>query len=604
MATQLKLRRGTAAQNNSFTGAAGEITIDNDTKNIRIHDGSSAGGRIIRPIDITNCTTEIPENVKYELSGTTLKIKSGSKIYYPNGVNGSTKLFGVATLTQDETTMNFDTNNGTVYLVRRNASGTSGYYGISLDNMISGTDASSLNGKGFYNRTTNKISWVNTGVEEERLYSFPILKLTITNGTVTSVDQVYNGLSFFGSCAVALPGMKYLVPHGFNADNTPNNAAWGITSCQVSDMPSSSGTNIGIRLANNSFNGVSNLIYDPITNYNYINSTTSASNLRNAAICGYVSYTSGKVTSIYTKPVFQAVDQLDFVNLQYTVNNEVNNSVHLTGDQNIDGSKTFYQHVKVRHPGRNSENTSSSMFQAFNPEVDLTQSITTGYNNYTGLYCGDSGGREISYCRANTYRNSANTANINQLELIAIDPDPNHTHTAGNRIHTSLYLKADGTNREATLNFSPATSSNSNHIATTKFVKDVLAVIYPVGSIYIGTQSTCPLASFFGTWTKVEGRYLLASGTLNGTTDTYSATQTVPAGLPNITGTFRAGNAASPAGSGFFAVDSTGDGHGWDGHANMRTVYSGNASRSSTIFGSSSTVQAPAYVVNVWRRDS
>lgn len=602
MATQLKLRRGTAAQNNSFTGAAGEITIDNDTKNIRIHDGSSAGGRIIRPIDITNCVTEIPVNVKYELSGTTLKIKSGSKIYYPNGVNGSTKLFGVATLTQDETTMNFDTSNGTVYLVRRNVSGTAGYYGISLGNMISGTDASSLNGKAFYNRTTNKISWVNTGVEEERLYSFPILKLTITDGTVTSVEQVYNGLSFFGSCVVALPGMKYLVPQGFNADNTPKNTAWGITSCQVSDVSSGTGTNIGIRLANNSLNGFSGLIYDPITNYNYINSTTSESNIRNAAICGYVSYTNGKVTSIYTKPAFQAVDQLDFVNLQYTVNNEVNNSVHLTGNQNIDGTKTFYQHVQVKHSGRNSENTSTSMFQALNPEVDLTQSITTGYNNYTGLSCGDSGGREIGYCRTNTYRNTANTANINQLELIAIDPDPNHTHTAGNRINTSLYLKADGTNREATLNFSPGTSSNGNQIATTKFVKDVLAVIYPVGSIYIGTQSTCPLASFFGTWTKVEGRYLLASGTLNGTETTYTATQTVPAGLPNIKGGFSATHGSAGIDGAFSYVSWT-RARPWDGTGLGYDTLKFDAHDSNTIYQDDiTTVQAPAYVVNVWRR--
>jgi hypothetical protein len=601
MATQLKLRRGTAAQNNSFTGAAGEITIDNDTKNIRIHDGSSAGGRIIRPIDITNCTTEIPENVKYELSGTTLKIKSGSKIYYPNGVNGSTKLFGVATLTQDETTMNFDTNNGTVYLVRRNASGTSGYYGISLGNMISGTDASSLNGKAFYNRTTNKISWVNTGVEEERLYSFPILKLTITNGTVTSVDQIYNGLSFFGSCVVALPGLKYLVPRGFKTDNTPNNAAWGITSCQVSDVPSNTGTNIGIRLANNSLNGFSNLIYDPITNYNYL-SSISTSNKREAAICGYVSYTSGKVTSFYIKPVFQAVDQLDFTNLQYTVNNGINNSVHLTGDQNIGGTKTFYQHVQVKHSGRNSENTSASMFQAINPEVDLTQSITTGYNNYAGLYCGDSGGREIGYCRTNTYRNTANTANINQLELIAVDPDTNHTHTAGNRINTSLYLKADGTNREASLNFSPGTSSNGNQIATTKFVKDVLAAIYPVGSIYIGTQSTCPLASFFGTWTKIEGRYLLASGTLNGTETTYTATQTVPAGLPNITGTLSGTRASGSSISGAFLQDRLGNDYASGSDAVRVNQQSFDASRSSSIYGNSNTVQAPAYVVNVWRR--
>ena len=49
MSTQLQLRRGTTAQNNSFTGAVGELSIDTDTENIRIHDGSTAGGAEIIP---------------------------------------------------------------------------------------------------------------------------------------------------------------------------------------------------------------------------------------------------------------------------------------------------------------------------------------------------------------------------------------------------------------------------------------------------------------------------------------------------------------------------------------------------------------------------
>ena len=44
MPTQLQLRRGTRAQNDSFTGAAGELSIDTDGNNIRVHDGSTAGG--------------------------------------------------------------------------------------------------------------------------------------------------------------------------------------------------------------------------------------------------------------------------------------------------------------------------------------------------------------------------------------------------------------------------------------------------------------------------------------------------------------------------------------------------------------------------------
>lgn len=44
MPTVLQFRRGTTAQNNSFTGAAGELTIDTTVDSIRVHDGATAGG--------------------------------------------------------------------------------------------------------------------------------------------------------------------------------------------------------------------------------------------------------------------------------------------------------------------------------------------------------------------------------------------------------------------------------------------------------------------------------------------------------------------------------------------------------------------------------
>ena len=44
MPTVLQFRRGTTAQNNAFTGAAGEISYNTDTDAMRIHDGSTAGG--------------------------------------------------------------------------------------------------------------------------------------------------------------------------------------------------------------------------------------------------------------------------------------------------------------------------------------------------------------------------------------------------------------------------------------------------------------------------------------------------------------------------------------------------------------------------------
>jgi len=44
MATQIQLRRGTTSQHSTFTGAAGEVTVDTDKDVAVVHDGSTAGG--------------------------------------------------------------------------------------------------------------------------------------------------------------------------------------------------------------------------------------------------------------------------------------------------------------------------------------------------------------------------------------------------------------------------------------------------------------------------------------------------------------------------------------------------------------------------------
>lgn len=44
MAKQIQLRRGTTVETNNFTGAAGEVTYNNEKKLLVVHDGSTVGG--------------------------------------------------------------------------------------------------------------------------------------------------------------------------------------------------------------------------------------------------------------------------------------------------------------------------------------------------------------------------------------------------------------------------------------------------------------------------------------------------------------------------------------------------------------------------------
>ena len=44
MSTEIKRRRGTTFEHATFTGAAGELTVDTDKKTVVVHDGATAGG--------------------------------------------------------------------------------------------------------------------------------------------------------------------------------------------------------------------------------------------------------------------------------------------------------------------------------------------------------------------------------------------------------------------------------------------------------------------------------------------------------------------------------------------------------------------------------
>lgn len=134
----------------------------------------------------------------------------------------------------------------------------------------------------------------------------------------------------------------------------------------------------------------------------------------------------------------------------------------------------------------------------------------------------------------------------------------------------------------------------------------LLGMIYPVGSIYIGTQKTCPLATLIpgSTWQLVATDRALWGG--NGS----NANTTIAAGLPNIYANLNCGNTINSAwvfdwangaftvggGNSVYMAGSSGAGN------NGKLQASFVASNSNSIYGSSSTVQPPAYRVNVWRR--
>ena len=77
-------------------------------------------------------------------------------------------------------------------------------------------------------------------------------------------------------------------------------------------------------------------------------------------------------------------------------------------------------------------------------------------------------------------------------------------------------------------------------MATLKISQEILNIIYPVGSVYISTNSTSPATLFGGSWKQIKDRFLLACGNSysNGVTGgEYSVTlnqNNLPASLGTI----------------------------------------------------------------------
>lgn len=114
MATQIQLRRGTTSQHSSFTGAAGEVTVDTDKDVAVVHDGSTAGGFPLAAIAkaqtftkaqrgsvsaLTSATTVTPDFATANNFSLTL----GHNITLANPSNLTAGQSGAIALTQDST---------------------------------------------------------------------------------------------------------------------------------------------------------------------------------------------------------------------------------------------------------------------------------------------------------------------------------------------------------------------------------------------------------------------------------------------------------------------------------------------------------------------
>jgi len=66
----IQFLRGTSAENDAYTGAVGSLTVDLDNNEIRLHDGTTAGGSVVGEVDLSGKITSVSATGPLVLGGT------------------------------------------------------------------------------------------------------------------------------------------------------------------------------------------------------------------------------------------------------------------------------------------------------------------------------------------------------------------------------------------------------------------------------------------------------------------------------------------------------------------------------------------------------
>lgn len=140
-----------------------------------------------------------------------------------------------------------------------------------------------------------------------------------------------------------------------------------------------------------------------------------------------------------------------------------------------------------------------------------------------------------------------------------------------------------------------------------KRMKSMIDFLYPIGSVYISADKNKTKKDFpfmaYGTWEEVPANLCLQTGNAS-----EAGTQR-SAGLPNIKGTVNTQTRSDDTDYGASGALSSGSVNGKyiissSLNTATRQQIKFDASKSNAIYGSSNTVQPPAYMVRAWVRTS
>lgn len=268
---------------------------------------------------LSNCVLKNPQNILLELSGGALTLKSGSKVYYPDGFeqNGTTKKFSTYTLSSD-ISQNIVSESDGKYLLLGIDDGNGNLLYSSIDHIYTqATEPSTPEEHSvWYDTTSNTIklrvsnAWVDNF--NSKKLCFPLCIFNIENNATTKIDYIFNGFGYIGNILYVYPGLEVLIPNGFNTDGTLKSIAYTTEAVSTISIISSGGFYLTV-----DHQGTLNLY--STTDYQYNNSVNY--NLRSSGLVSIttpiVSLTSsGGIISVWnSKTAFHIPDYYEIDNI-------------------------------------------------------------------------------------------------------------------------------------------------------------------------------------------------------------------------------------------------------------------------------------------------
>ena len=426
---------------------------------------------------ITNCITEIPQDIKLELVDGTLTLKAGSKVYVPNGAD----IFDEIIISSDISKTN--NYNGTYMVICNKADDI---YLANITSCLSGNidnrPTSLSTNTGLYFATDENKMYLtgNSGTDwySSSNYSFPIAIITVTNDNISSIDQIFNGFGHIGKTRFFLPGLKGLAPDGLNEDGSVKNYEWELK--EVSTYTLSRETRqvyftVGIGFNNyypyynqDTEPETNGLWYSPKENIMRVKSASNPiwRNIKQSLIAT-AEVENGYIISLNPKLPFRAVDYNDFNKLDEEV-------AKLGANNTFTSSNTFSNVITSKKTDMN--------INFINPNYDSTTIPTTIQNQY--IVWEDKNGVDMSYIQQVVRGETGNTE-CNMVGSTYKDDGTRVTSAikAGARRDGTVYTSAP----------TPPVGDNSFQIATTEWCYDPTKstnLVHRTGDERIGGSKT------------------------------------------------------------------------------------------------------------------